>query len=71
MDEAVKTEIRELALGYNLKYKINPHLMWDYLTPAYLQLRRRDSALNFVEFIEELVKVREQTRKRAAEGDRL
>jgi len=30
MDETVKTEIRELALGYNLKYKINPHLMWDY-----------------------------------------
>ncbi|MGA8736213.1 MAG: hypothetical protein WB558_20010 [Terriglobales bacterium] len=63
MDETVKTEIGKLALGYNLKYKINPHLMWDYLTPAYLQLRRRHSALNFVQFIEELVKVREQAGK--------
>ena len=57
------------SLGYDLKYKINPHLMWDYLTPAYLQLRRSHSELNFVQFIEELVKVREQARKTLAEGD--
>jgi hypothetical protein len=68
MTEMVKTEIRELALGYDLKYGINPHLMGTYLTPAYLQLRRRHSELHFVEFIEELVRVREQARKRAAEA---
>jgi hypothetical protein len=64
MDETVKTEIGKLALGYDLKHKINPYLMGTYLTPAYLQLRRRHSELHFVEFIEELVQVREQARKR-------
>jgi hypothetical protein len=68
MTETVKTEIRALALGYDLKYGINPHLMGTYLSPAYLQLRRRHSELRFVEFIEELVKVREQARSRAAEA---
>jgi hypothetical protein len=68
MDETVTTEIRTLALGYDLKYKINPYLMGTYLTPAYLQLRRTHSELHFVEFIEELVSVREQARKRAGGG---
>jgi hypothetical protein len=68
MTEIVKTEIREVALGYGLEYRINPHLMGTYLTPAYLELRRRHSELRFVEFIEELVKVREQARERAAEA---
>jgi hypothetical protein len=67
MDETVKTEIGKLALGYDLKYKINPHLMTTYLAPEYLQLRRRHSELHFVEFIEELVRVRAQARK--AEND--
>ncbi len=68
MTEMVKTEIRELALGYDLKYGINAHLMATYLTPAYVQLRRQHSELHFVEFIEELVRVREQARKGAAEA---
>ncbi len=66
MNETVKAEIRDLALGYGLIYGINPHLMASYLTPAYLRLRRKHSELNFVEFIEELVKVRELARKTAA-----
>ena len=68
MDGTLKAEIGDLALGYDLKYKINPHLMATYLTPAYLQLRRRHSELHFVEFIEELVKVRAQARKSAERG---
>jgi hypothetical protein len=68
MDDTVKIAIRQLALGYDLKYGINPHLMGTYLTPVYVQLRRRHSELHFVEFIEELVKVRAEARKRAGEG---
>jgi len=67
MDETLKTEIGELALGYDLKYKINPHLMAAYLAPAYRQLRRRHSELHFVQFIEEVVSVRAQARGRARE----
>jgi predicted solute-binding protein len=68
MDETVKTEIRELALGYDLKYGINPHLMGTYLTPAYFQLRQRHEELHFAEFIEEVVKVRAKARNRVREG---
>lgn len=64
MDGTVKTEIREKALGYPLKYRINNHLMKIYLAPAYLQLRQRYPGLRYEEFIEELVKVREQARNR-------
>jgi hypothetical protein len=63
MDGTMKTEIREKALGYPLKYRSNNHLMKSYLAPAYLQLRQRHPELRYEEFIEELVKVREQARK--------
>jgi hypothetical protein len=63
MDETVKTEIGKIALGYDLKYKISNMRMETYLAPEYLQLRRRHSELNFVEFIDELVKVRAEARK--------
>ena len=48
MDEAVKTEIRKIALGYDLKYKISNMRMETYLAPEYLQLRRKTSTLNCV-----------------------
>jgi hypothetical protein len=66
VNETVKAEIRELALGYCLTDGSNPHLMASYLTPAYFRLRRQHAGLNFAEFIEELVKVRELARKTAA-----
>jgi len=66
MDETVKTEIRKIALGYDLKYKISNMRMETYLAPEYLQMKRRYSELCFVEFIDELVKVRADARKRVA-----
>jgi hypothetical protein len=67
MNETVKTEIRKIALGCDLKYKISNMRMEAYLIPEYLQLRRRHSELHFVEFIDELVKVRAVARNNAGE----
>jgi CheY-like chemotaxis protein len=65
MDEAVKTEVRKIALGFDLKYKISNMRMETYIAPEYLQLRRRHSELHFVEFIDEVVKVRAEARTKA------
>jgi hypothetical protein len=60
-----KTEIRKIALGYDLKYKISNMRMETYLAPAYAQLKKRHPKLYYEEFIEELVKVRAQAREEA------
>jgi len=39
MDETVKAEIRKIALGFELKYKISNMRMTTYIAPAYLELR--------------------------------
>lgn len=62
METALRSEIEKVALGYDLKYKITDELMGAYLTPAYLNLRRSHPGLCFVEFVDELVKVRAQER---------
>ncbi|MGP8143061.1 MAG: hypothetical protein ACLQBU_14395 [Terriglobales bacterium] len=65
MDDTVKTEIGEIALGFDLKYKISNMRMATYLAPAYVQLKGRHSELRFEEFINEVIKIREQGRKKA------
>jgi CheY-like chemotaxis protein len=67
MDEAAKTEVRKIALGFDLKYKISNMRMETYIAPEYLQLRRRHSELHFVEFMDEVVKVRADAQKGASE----
>jgi hypothetical protein len=69
MDNLVKTEIRNIALGFDLKYKISNMRMETYLAPAYADLKRRHSELRFEEFISEIVQVREEGRKRAGTGE--
>jgi len=54
-------------LGFDLKYKISNMRMEAYIAPEYLQLRRRHAELHFVEFIDEMVKVRAEARQ--AEND--
>ncbi len=68
MDEPVKTEVRKIALGYDLKYKISNMRMETYLAPEYVQLKKGHPELRFEEFIKEVIEVREQARKRASEG---
>jgi len=65
MDEPVKTEVRKIALGYDLKYKISNMRMETYLAPEYAQLKRRHPELRFEEFIKEVIEDREQARKSA------
>jgi hypothetical protein len=65
MNETVKTEIRKIALGYDLKYKISNMRMETYLAPEYAQLKQGHPELHYEEFIEEVVKVREQARGQA------
>jgi CheY-like chemotaxis protein len=65
MDETVKPEIRKIALGYELKYKISNMRMETYLAPAYVHLKKSHSELRFEEFIKEVVKVRKEERARA------
>ena len=64
MESVLRSEIRTVALGYDLRYKITNDLMEEYLRPAYLELRRKHPDLNFVEFVDEVVKVRANERKR-------
>jgi len=67
MDETLQTEIRKIALGYDLKYKISNMRMETYLAPAYVQLKRKYLELHYEEFIGKLVEVRAQARQRAGE----
>jgi len=63
MNSALRAEIKQVALGYDLRYKITNDLMQEYLSPAYLDLRRKHPHLNFVEFVDELVKFRAEERQ--------
>jgi len=65
MDDTVKAEIQEIALGFDPEYMFNEAWMEEYLAPKYAQLKRRHPELQYAEFIEELTKAREQARKRA------
>src|SRR5208282_2227444 len=53
--QTVKTEIRKIALGYDLKYKINNMRMETYLAPEYVQLKKGHPELRFEEFIKEVI----------------
>jgi hypothetical protein len=66
MESALRSEVAKVALGYDLRYKITNDLMEEYLSPAYLELRRKHPDLNFVEFVDEVVNVRAQERQRLA-----
>jgi hypothetical protein len=48
MDETLKAEISEIALGFELKYKISNMRMKTYIAPAYGQLKRRHPEVNFL-----------------------
>jgi|GEM_PF-6353475 len=65
MDETLKAEIRKIALGYGLQYKVSNMRMETYLAPEYAQLKREHPKLRFEEFIQEVVEVREQAREQA------
>lgn len=51
-------------MGYGLEYKITNQRMHDYLAPTYLILRSSHPELRFPEFIGEVVKVRDEERKK-------
>jgi hypothetical protein len=65
MVETVKVEIRKIALGYGLQYKISNMWMETYLAPEYAQLKRSRPELRFEELIQEVIQVREQAREQA------
>jgi len=63
MNSALRAEIKQIALGYDLRYKITNDLMQEYLSPAYSDLRHKHPNLHFVEFVDELVKFRAEERR--------
>jgi len=65
MDETVKAEIRKIALGYGLQYKISNMRMETYLAPEYARLKREHPEVHFEEFIKEVIEIREQAREQA------
>jgi hypothetical protein len=63
MDATAKNEIKKTALGYSLDLKITEVLTYTYLAPAYRQLREKHADLNFKDFMDEVVRIRRETRK--------
>ena len=63
MRTPLRNEIRTVALRYDLRYKITNDRMEEYLRPAYFELREKHPELNFMAFIDEVVKIRAEERR--------
>ena len=62
MNPNMRAEIRRVALGYGLEYKISNRRMKHYLAPAFICMRNLHPELRFEDFIAELVRVRQEER---------
>jgi hypothetical protein len=62
MNSIVEAEIKKVALGYGLEYKITNRRMKHYLAPAFNCLRNMYPGLRYEEFIAELLRVRQEER---------
>jgi hypothetical protein len=64
MNSTVRAEIRKVALGYGLEYKISDRRMKYYLGPAFACLRNMHPGLRYEEFIGELLRIRQEERSK-------
>ncbi len=69
MEAGLQTEIKQVALGYGLEYKVSNYRVQSYLAPAYTVLQSRHPDLSFPTFINEVLRIRaEEREKRGPSG---